>query len=240
MKKILILEDNPAILEQLGNIVRELDDRNAVYCFDNVKDAYQCSMESVIDLFLVDIILDTSHPGDTSGLKFIENIRRIEHYSFTPTIFITSLEDAKAHTYEKLHCYSFIEKPIRDHRVKEAVEQCLRFPGKAKETKTLFFQKDGVILAVERDDIVYAESSSHIMHIHTKQGDTLKIPYTTIKNLLEKADSVDMIQCSRSAVINRNYVRNVDITNRIIQLKDDWGRVEIGIRFKKYVKECFN
>ena len=239
MKKILILEDNLAALEHLAGIVRELDTRNALYTFTNIKDAYQCAMERTIDLFLVDIILDTSHPGDASGLKFVENIRRIEHYSFTPIIFITSLEDARSYTYENLHCYSFIEKPFNVNRVKLAVEQCLRFPGNAPNTKTLYFRRDGIILAVGRDEIVYAESIDHIMHIHTKQGDVLKIPYITIKKLLEETDSLDMIQCSRNTIINKNFVQNVDIPNRIIQLKGDFGRVEIGIMFKKSVKESF-
>ncbi len=239
MKKILILEDNLAALEHLAGIVRELDTRNALYTFTNIKDAYQCAMERTIDLFLVDIILDTSHPGDASGLKFVENIRRIEHYSFTPIIFITSLEDARSYTYENLHCYSFIEKPFDVNRVKLSVEQCLRFPGNAPNTKTLYFRRDGIILAVERDEIVYAESIDHIMHIHTKQGNVLKIPYITIKKLLEETDSLDMIQCSRNTIINKNFVQNVDIPNRIIQLKGDFGRVEIGIMFKKSVKESF-
>ena len=239
LKKILILEDNLAALEHLAGIVRELDTRNALFTFNNIKDAYQCAMERTIDLFLVDIILDTSHPGDASGLKFVENIRRIEHYSFTPIIFITSLEDARSYTYENLHCYSFIEKPFDVNRVKLSVEQCLRFPGNAPNTKTLYFRRDGIILAVERDEIVYAESIDHIMHIHTKQGDVLKIPYITIKKLLEETDSLDMIQCSRNTIINKNFVQNVDIPNRIIQLKGDFGRVEIGIMFKKSVKGSF-
>jgi len=69
LKKILILEDNPVALEHLETLVREVDARNDIYAFDNIKDAYQCAMEKTIDLFLIDIILDTKKPGDASGLK---------------------------------------------------------------------------------------------------------------------------------------------------------------------------
>lgn len=239
MKKILILEDNSATLEQLTAIVQEVDSRNEVYPFDNVKDAYQCAMERTIDLFLIDIILDASQSGDASGLKYVENIRRVEHYSFTPVIFVTSLEDTKACAYENLHCYSFIEKPFRADRVKQVVEQCLKFPSSARNAKTLYFRRDGIIFAVEREDIVYAESTEHSIHIHTRQGDVLKIPYQTLKKLLEEVDSADFIQCSRNTVINKNFIYNVDIPNRVIQLRDDFGRIEIGVMFKKYVKEWF-
>lgn len=240
MKKILILEDNPVMLKHLQNIVEEVDPGNTVYALTNTKDAYQCAMERTIDLFIIDIILDTSHPGDASGLKFAESIRRLEHYGFTPVIFVTSLEDAKAYTYENIHCYSFIEKPFDPDRMRQMVQQCLRFPGKCDNNKTLYFRKDGIILAVEREEIVYAESIEHIMNIHTKQGDILKIPYITIKKLMDELDSTTFIQCSRNTVVNEKFVHNVDIPNRVIQLKGGLGNVEIGVMFKKSMKECFS
>lgn len=239
MKKVLILEDHPTTLMHLTELVRGLDTKCVVFSYKNLKDAYQCAMERTVDLFIVDIILDTNRPGDASGLKFVDSIRHVEYYGFTPIIFITSLEDARSYTYENLHCYSFIEKPFDTEQVKQTVEQCLKFPGGGKNTKTLYFRKDGIILAVEREDIVYAESINHIRHIHPKNGDVLKIPYITLKKLLEESDSVDMIQCSRSTAVNKKFVRNVDITNRIIQLNGEFGKVEIGVMFKKYVKESF-
>lgn len=239
MKKILILDDNPVTLAHLANIIQEVDTKNVIYSWDNVKDAYQCAMEKTIDLFVIDIILDTSRPGDSSGLKFVENIRKIKHYSFVPVIFVTSLEDARLYTYENLHCYSFIEKPFDVERLKQLVEQCLQFAESSNTSKTLYFRKDGIILAAEREDIVFAESINHVMHIHTKQGDVFAIPYITLKKIMEDIDSADFIQCSRNTIVNKKYVQNVDITNRIIQFRDDLGRVEIGVMFKKYVKECF-
>ncbi len=240
MKKVLILEDNPATLEYLKSIVQEMDSGNMVWAFDNVRDAYHCAMERTIDLFLVDIILDTKLQGDASGLKFVESIRQVGHYSFTPVIFVTSLEDSRGYTYEKLHCYSFIEKPFNKDKVKQVVAQGLSFPGHNNNAKTLFFRKEGIVLAVNVEDIVYAESIDRIMHIHTKQEDILTIPYITINKLLEETDSEDMIQCSRNTIVNKKFIFSVDLTNRIIRLKDDFGNVEIGVRFKKYMKECFD
>ena len=236
MKKILILEDNLTTLKNLTKIVRDLDDRNAVVSFCELKDAYQCAMDRVIDLFIVDIILDRNRPGDSSGLKFVENIRKINHYEFVPIIFVTSLEDAKLYTYENLHCYSFIEKPFDVERLKQLVEQCLRFEESRNISKTLYFRKDGIILAVEREDIVYAESINHIMHIHTKQSDPLEIPYITLKKFLDDLDCSDFIQCSRNTIINQKYIDNLDIPNQVIKLKNGYGRVGIGIRFKKNLK----
>lgn len=239
MKKILVLEDNPATLMQLVSIIQEVDREKKIYSINNVKDAYQCAMETIIDLFVIDIILDKSKPGDSSGLRFVESIRKIRHYSFAPVIFVTSLEDARLYTYENLHCYSFIEKPFDAGRMKQLVEQCLCFEESRNIAKTLYFRKDGIILAVEREDIVYAESINHIINIHTKNGDVLSIPYNTLKRLLADLDSIDFIQCSRSTIINKKYVQNVDITNRVIQFRNNLGRTEIGVMYKKNMKESF-
>lgn len=188
-----------------------------------MKDTYQCAMEHEIDLFLIDIMLDMGCPGDSSGLKFVDNIRRVGHYGLTPVIFVTSLQDEKLYTYEKLHCYSFIEKPFEPGQFKKLVGECLSVPDRRKERKTIYFRKEGVIFAVEREDIVYAACANHAMNIYTQNKDMLSIPYLTLKGFLEQLDSSDMIQCSRNTIINKAFVHNVDIPNRIIQLKDGLG-----------------
>ena len=239
MKKVLILEDNGLMLECLSGIVQEVGVKTEVFPFDNAKDACQCALKSTIDLFIIEIMLEDHKSGDTSGLSFVEDIRRIKRYGFTPVIIVTALYDQKLITYEELHCYSFIEKPFDKDRLKGLIEEALAFPGTDSGTKTVKFRKDGIILAVERARIVYVESINHILNIHTT-NDVMRIPYKTIKDFLEEVDSNDFLQCSRSIVVNRRYVHNVDLVNRVIQFQEGMGRVDIGIMYKNQVKEMFD
>lgn len=239
MKKILVLEDNPMTLEYIASLIQEIDIKNTIFMCSNIKDAYQHALEKDIDLFIIDVILDTSRPGDSSGLKFVDGIRKIERYVFTPVIFVTSLEDTKLYTYEKLHCYSFIEKPFDPNKLKELVMQCLNFPEIKQKRKTMYFRKDGIILVADREDIVYAECINHVLNVHTVQGDLLSIPYVTLKKFLADVDSDEFVQCSRSAVVNKRYIHNIDITNKVIRLKNKMGTVEIGIMYKKGLREIF-
>ena len=237
MKKILVLEDNVVTLKYIMSLVQDLDNKNVIFACSDVRDAYKYALEKEIDLFIIDIILDTSRLGDSSGLKFVDGIRDIDRYAFTPVIFVTSLEDARLYTYEKLHWYSFVEKPFDPNKLKELIIQCLNFPSIEQKRKTMYFRKDGIILAADRDEIVYVECINHILNIHMKQGDLLSVPYVTLKKFLSDIDSDDFIQCSRSAVVNKRYIHNVDITNRVIQLKKQIGTVEIGIMYKKGLKD---
>lgn len=158
MKKVLILEDNDNTLDCLEKIVKQISSNAIVFGVKEIKEAYQYMLEHTIDLFIIDIILNPKQAGDTSGLYFAEKVRMIEKYLFTPMIFITSLEDSKCITYEKLHCYSFIEKPFDPERVKNIISQCLKYSDDASANNSVYFRIDGVIFAVNSADVIYVES----------------------------------------------------------------------------------
>lgn len=239
MKKILILKDNKNSQKDIKQVMEEACKDIEIYVVYCVKDAYECVLEKSIDLFIVDVVLNMNHPGETAGLKFVERVRQIDKYEFTPVIFLSGLEDPKLYTYEQLHCYGYIEKPFSASKLKELVLQALRFPGRDVGNKTLYFRRDGLILAVERDEIIYVESLNHFLHIYMDNGDKIKIPYITLKQFAEDADCTHFIQCGRNTIVNKNHIAMIDIPNRYILLKNDFGKLEIGITYKKILKERF-
>ena len=60
-----------------------------------------------------------------------------------------------------------------------------------------------------------------------------------MKDILNERDTDCMMQCSRNLVINKDYVVNIDISNKYITLKGVAEKIEIGISFKKKVLEEF-
>lgn len=237
MKKVLILEDNTAAREQLERIVQEIDIKCEVYSFDNVKDAYHCACEKIIDLFLVDIILDTSKPGDVSGLQFVESIRQMNHYFKTSVIITTSLEDPRLFTYRYLHCYAFIEKPFDVKEVKSLILECLEYNGGIQVGKRIPYRVDGISVILEREKIIYAECRRRNLYIHMEDGEVLSIPYITLKRFIEDADSPKFVQCRKDTVFNIDYLQSVDRTNRYIQFKGIPDKIEIGLGYLKNVME---
>ena len=91
-KQILIVEDNNKNMEKLCEVLKDIKDVY-IHKAKNSEQAYRYALEYNIDLFIVDIILNTKVFADISGLKFIESIRSINGYKFTPIIVTTSLED---------------------------------------------------------------------------------------------------------------------------------------------------
>lgn len=238
-KQILILEDNEAMREYLTKLVLDTVSDVKIYGTDNVADAYQYASGHSIDVFLTDIILNPDNENDASGLDFVKKIRELERYFFTPVIMITSLDSPRMYSYEELHCFGYIEKPFQPEKVKGLLQQALKFPGNSKEKKKMYFRKEGIVIPVECERIVYATCIHHVLHIHMESREVLEVPYITLKQFLADAEGTELLQCNRNTAINKDYVDNVDFVNRYITLKDSYGRVELGITFKNNLKDVF-
>lgn len=239
-KTVLIIEDDREQLNMLKQLVKEVNGDTEIYTAENVSQAYQLVMEKTIDVFLVDIMLDTQKPGDASGIRLVEKVRQMPKYYFTPVIFITSIEDQELHAYRNLNCFGYIEKPYHPTQVKERVTKALFYTTERDKDTTLPFKKDNILYPVKVIDIVYMENMMHIMHIHLTNGEILDIPYITCKRILDEGDvSHKLIPCARGVLVNRDYIYGIDMTNKYLMLKDNFGMINIGGRYKKKLIEEF-
>lgn len=232
MKTILILEDNAREMERLVKIVREQGAENEVICAANLEQAYHMAMEKSVDLFLLDIILDPRTIGDASGMKFADHMREVERYHFTPIIFITGLEDPSLYAYSDVQCYSYIEKPYDAGKLSELIKETLAIPTGSSTSGRVYYRRDGMLLRLRKDDIVYIENGRPGRVIHTTT-DERYLPYKPVKDILKELDSDDFVQCNRFVIVNRNHVETIDSVNRYITFKNRADTVEIGLTFKK-------
>lgn len=238
LKNVLIVEDNKAALEMLQKIIEETEKEISVYTARNSMEAYQKALQYTIDVFLIDIILDSKQSGDVSGIEFAQKVRNIEKYMFTPIIFTTSLMDPKLYAFTNIHSYAYLEKPYDPSEVKRIIENALKYTTERETDKNLFFRRDGLLFSVNISEIIYIENSAHSLTIQTKV-ERMKMPYKSCKKLMEEIDCKDFIQCSRSNIVNMKYVLALDSVNRYLILKDGMGNLEIGTAYIKKVKEYF-
>lgn len=122
----------------LCKIIDGLNKNVEVYCTDNIKEAYSLAMENRIQLFLLDIVLDHSNPGDVSGLNFAQEMRNVKRYEYVPIIFITMLQDPKLFSFKNLKCFDFIEKPFDEKIVRENILKALDVPLAEEEERIGF------------------------------------------------------------------------------------------------------
>lgn len=233
-KCILIVEDNINSANMIKKIIASIEPSAEVLTAASSEAAYRHAMERDVDVFIIDIVLDTKVMGDTSGIKFAECIRGMQKYLFTPFIFTTSLEDPQMYAFRKLHCYGYLEKPIDVDQAKELLRGALRFENTKSMTETIYFKKDKIIYPINVDDIIYTQNENHEMTVHHKNGSRLKIPYKTCSQLLKEVRTDRLVQCSRNTLVNRQYIESIDLVNRYITLEDpERTKVDIGSSFLK-------
>lgn len=237
MKKILILEDNIKCANIIEKALYKMSDRVKIFSVSCVNDAYPIVINNKIDLLIIDIILDISQPGDTSGIKFVKNIRKIPQYKFTPVIFVTSLEDPELYAFRELHCYGYIEKPFDIKQIEKLCLDALKYTTPNIEEEILYFRKDGILYPVNCKDIVYAESTNHKMCIYFENKSELTIYYKSCKQVIEEAKGEDLLQCNKGTIINRRHIINVDLPNNIVTMKGN-VRINIGNAYKKTFLEA--
>lgn len=234
-KSVLIIEDNMTQLEMLKRLVLEVNAGVEVHTACNINAAYEILMEQTIDVFLVDIILDTTKPGDASGVRLVEKLRTIPKYMFTPVLFVTSVEDSTKYAYTDLNCLGYVEKPFSPEEVKKLVERALNFSTNRNQDATFCFSKDRILFPVKVRDIQYIDNTRHVVNVHTVNGGILTVPYKTCKELLHEVDTDCLMQCGRSTIVNKDYIENIDPLNRYITLKGVDEKIDIGITFKKKI-----
>lgn len=233
LKKVLILEDNLQTANVIEDILQQLDFSVNVFKTASVETAYKYAFEKSIDAFIIDIILDTSRPGDTSGMRFAQRIRELPKYYFTPIIFITALYDPELHAYRDIHCFGYIEKPFSEKKVIDLLSQALNFTTERNDTEIIYLRKDGILYSVKIDDIIYVQVQHHWMHI-TLHKDVLEIPYKTIKSLLSETNSNNLVQCNKYTLVNKKSIQSIDITNGYIKMLNRNELISIGIRYCKF------
>ena len=82
-KRILIIEDSTKWIEEITELIKETSYETTIFVATNITEAYLLAMENSIDLFIIDIILDVNVPGDVSGIKFADNIRKNIKYQYS-------------------------------------------------------------------------------------------------------------------------------------------------------------
>ncbi len=236
---VLIIDNNIEQLDIMTKIVLEVNENLEVYTVDSSAAAYELLMEVTIDVFIVDVVLNRDKPGDTSGMRLIEHIREIPKYMLTPVIFVTEESDPELYAYSELNCIGYIKKPFHKNEIKKVLKKALHYRTERNEDSTLIFRKNGIVYPIKIRDIVYIESADHMMYVHLCDKNTISIPYKTYSKILYEADADCLFQCSRSIVVNKNYVLGIDLPNRYIVLSNDLGKVDIGSTYRKKVMQEF-
>lgn len=208
-----ILEDNPFILKDLINSIKEFELANIKLIAQNTREFLnKFNQTTGIDAVVLDIDID----GDSmNGIDVANHLK-------LPILFITGKTKEYLNEIEDLRLYhqqpvEFLTKPIREEKLKlvfEKFKQQITANRKANTIELKFV--DGFRKEFQQDDIVYIESDtdnkSNDKLIYLKsESEPQKISKISMDQLFEKGLSKEnFTQTHQSFIINNDYFKDYE------------------------------
>ncbi len=175
----------------------------------------------------VSLILIHLEKEDDSGMHLALKIREMRGCYFTPIIFLAGDDSFLEEAFHTIHCYDYIIKPFCEADLIRVIYPFIHLNYIEPEVSQLSFRIHGRSYIVNVDDIIYMQCVNRNVEVHTVNG-VLEVPYLNLKKCLGRCSN-ELIQCHRSIVVNRMYIREVDFVNKKIELMGT--KVEIGRHF---------
>lgn len=229
MAKIMIVEDDMIIAKGLNVIIKSIGNDIETTITGYAKEALKYASTQEYDLFLLDIQL-----LDYSGFELAKEIRNIDKYKLTPIVFITAIPTKELSAFKEIHCYDYIIKPFKDSEVIEVVSTLINHGSIRRKEKDnyLSLKQRGYIYRINTRDIIYIESVYKKIKVVTDK-ENIEVNNCTLYKILEELSEEDFVQCHKSFIINRNYIKSIDLANNLIELSSINVQVPIGRKFKE-------
>jgi two-component system LytT family response regulator len=226
---VLFVEDNQKQREYLLKCANKVNDELEIVGTGSLKEAIILAEEKNIEAFFIDIQL-----ADGNGIDLAKQIRKLTKYQFTPIIFITAMLTKEMEAFHNIHCYDYIIKPYSSKTIEKVMKSILKdYLYNTNDISYIKLNYKGLIQQINTNDIYYIEKRNRKIIIVTKYEE---ISYKCMTlNEISKDLPNSFIQSHQSFLINRKFIKKLDLINNIIGLENCNDLIPIGVSFKRGV-----
>lgn len=210
-KKILIVEDEAIIAEDLRDILEHLH-YEVTGVATRASEALQSIRQQPPDLLFLDVMLQ----GELDGIDLAHRLR--SEYSI-PFVFLTSLSNAATVTrIKEARPHGYLVKPFEERDIYVALE--MAFANHAAELEAaappplepaptaLYVRDKGRHIKIDFNDLLWLEAEGNYTALHTR---TSKIMVSMqLKQVEEKLPEANFIRIHRSYVVALHSIAAVD------------------------------
>lgn len=210
----VIVDDEPVARNILETFVAKIPNLNLVKTCKNAMEAFEIANSKNIDLFFLDINMP-----DISGLSLAKSINKK-----SKIIFTTAYREYAVDGFD-LQAVDYLLKPIAFDRFLQAVNKFFETQSviskqvnveeKSVKNNYIFVRSERKMVKIIFDEILYIESLSDYLKIHTK--DTVLVTRETISNLEMKLPSQQFFRIHRSYIVNLN--KTDSYTNEFVEIE---------------------
>jgi len=227
--KILIVEDNFIIAEDLKSILIDLE-YNVIDIAMSYFEAVEAISAKKPDLCLLDIVIK----GEKDGIDLAETINK----DFgLPFLFITSHSDK--HTVDrakKTFPKGYIIKPFDQDDVYTSIEMAAAMAGaNTKQEPSILIRQNGILNKVFIHDITYVKSDKNYLELYTSQG-AKYLQRQSLKEFLEQPNTGQFCQVHKSYAVNLNHISSFNADDVFINTET----IPVGNKYYTEIKARLN
>lgn len=217
MKKILIIEDERYLLENIKTVLSK--NNFEVYTAENGLEGYQLAEKIIPDLILCDIMMPVN-----DGYWVLEKVRSNPGLMIVPFVFLTAKVDRNdLRKGMELGADDYITKPFKISELLKAIQVRLE---KSDTYKTIFSTTENPTVRIDKDNFLLLDIGKSIervkinlieciiadnvfTNLYMTDGKMIKIrkPLTEWEELLP--DKI-FVRIHRAVIINLDYVKQIE------------------------------
>ena len=225
----LIYVTDQTYVEFYRTLVRQNCPKTQLVLCDSIKDARNAMLERHMDFFLADFVVVRNKGMDISGFRFLESVRSVTEYRFTPIFLVTDMADERLFAYNRLHCYCYYQRPLCMNLFREDLIPYLSYleknSGKEKrEEQVYFFRNRTALYTVSESELVMFKMQTRRGTVYTTDG-SFEADVRVLRNCKELTGSDHFVKCNRECYVNPDFIRRVDRDQ--VVLKRNFGTVRL-------------
>lgn len=218
-KKILIVEDEPLIAQDLCFILQDIG-LNAIQQAHSYEDAVEQLTEKSFDLVLLDINLSSEKDG-------IDLAQLINARFKIPFIFITSYYNSSTVSRAKItRPLAYLLKPFNQHDIRINVEMALYKSEQSEDDSSVYLKEKTGTIQLKLASIIKLEAQDNYTKIITEETEVLASQ--TLKSVLENLPDRDFVRTHKSFAVRLDKITMIKGSNVFL----DQNKVPIGRTYK--------
>lgn len=231
MIKIAVCDDIIEIASSMKTVIEDygFSEKICVEIFASGKDLYKNAVKERYHMIFMDIELEPEKESGENGMELSNRIKTV--YPEVLIVFITGYPVDK-NDLLNFEPFRFIEKPIQEEEVIEAVEAGIkRIEG--WEDKFFKYKIRGIWGQINIKEIVYFLSKRPYIEIHSvDETITFREKMDNIEERMREI-SDDFVRVNKSCLVNRRHIRSLSSREAILM---NGERILVGRKYSKRIK----
>ena len=239
MFNILLLESDSLMSDGIKRVIESLKIKINIEDFEGPAEAFEASQNKQYDYFII-----TVNSVKDANLEFARKIRELTQYQITFIVFLVknNFEKVQDVITDEFDCYRIIKAPMtkkKEEILRTTVLRVASHEINNLSDKSLRLVRENVVESYLYSDIVWIDIEKKEVTLNLRSGKKVVFLQSNypIKRLTAMLGN-GFIRVYRSSIINREYVVDVDLAEKLIWVNSESGSTafKIGCTYESDVR----